>query len=94
MVQSNIDHVVHESSELISNVVMSLKTKTEQMLDNKDIEKDDPERIELLDAFDNAQRPYENLETAYQQEKYFHQSGHFIKPPEVPFATAFYPRHN
>jgi hypothetical protein len=94
MVQSHIDHVVHESSELFSNVVMSLKTKTEQMLDNKDIEKDDPERIELLEAFDNAQCPYENLETAYQQEKYFHQSGHFIKPREVPFATAFYPRHN
>ncbi|CAB3980521.1 Hypothetical predicted protein [Paramuricea clavata] len=73
---------------------MSLKTKTEQMLDNKDIEKDDPERIELLEAFDNAQHPYENLETAYQQEKYFHQSGHFIKPWEVPFATAFYPCHN
>lgn len=70
VVQSTIDDVVREISDLFSQIVMSLKTKTENLLENRGIPLNDPERQNLLETFSEFQHPFENLETAYQQNKY------------------------
>jgi hypothetical protein len=93
VVQSTVDHVVQESSDLFSTV-MSLQTKTEHVLDSKGVDRYDPDRQQLMETFTNFQNPFENLQTAYKQQKYFTESSYFIKPLEVPFAIAHYPRHN
>ena len=89
MVQSTVDHVVQESSDLFSNIVSTLKIKTEQLLDSKGINRNDAERQELIQTFANFQHPFENLDTAYQQQKYFTESVFFINPLEIPFAVAY-----
>ena len=48
----------------------------------------------IIEMFHNFQHPFQQLETAYQQQKYFSQTGHFIKPREVPFAIAYHPHNN
>ncbi|KAJ8050217.1 hypothetical protein HOLleu_03331 [Holothuria leucospilota] len=91
--QSTVDHVISETSNLFSNVIGVLKVQTERFFQHKGIEDDDEKRT-LLDLFDQLKNPFENLETARQQRKYFIHHDHFIKPREVPFAVAFYPRNN
>jgi hypothetical protein len=92
--QSTIYHVISDSSDLFSNVILSLKTKTEQLLDSKGINEDDPGRQDLLETFSSYEHPFEKLETAYKQQKYFTKRGQFITPREVPFADAYLPRYN
>ena len=93
VVQSTVDHVDQESSDLFSTVML-LQTKTEHVLDSKGVDRYDPDRQQLMETFTNFQNPFENPQTAYKQQKYFTESSYFIKPLEVPFAIAHYPRHN
>ena len=79
---------------MFTQIIKSLKNKTEQLLDSRGITNEDPERQDLIEMFHNFQNPFQQLETAYQQQKYFTQTGHFIQPREVPFAIAYYPRNN
>ena len=67
VVQSTVDHVVHESSDLFPGIVTSLEVKTEQFLDNKGIDENDPERQNLLEWFAQFEYPLEELETAYKK---------------------------
>ena len=83
MVQSTVDHVVTEASNLFSDIVGMLKRKTEVFLQSKKIGEDDIERENLLQVFYQFQNPFAQLETSHQQQQYFTQSGYFIKPGEV-----------
>ncbi len=94
VVQSTIDHVVRESSDLFKQVIFSLKSKTENVFASKGILEDDSDRRDLMEAFDQFENPFDKLETAYQQNKYFKQGNHFVQPREVAFAEAFYQRAN
>ena len=94
VVQSTIDDVVRESSDLFSQIVMSLKTKTENLLKNRGIPVNDPERQNLLETFSEFQHPLQNLETAYRQNKYFKEGKNFVQAREVPFGVAYYQRKN
>ena len=89
-----MDYVVGESSEMFSLIIESLKSKTEHLLVSKGVTNEDPERQNLLEIFHNFQYPLQQLQTAYQQQKYFAQTGHFVQPWEVPFAIAYYPHNN
>ena len=62
-------------------------------MERKGVDENDDERLALLEMFDEFQNPFENLDTAYQQVKYFSQMGYLIKPHEkiVPFADVFNP---
>ena len=79
-VQSTVDNVVTEASRLFSDVVGKLKSKTDLLLQSKSIGEEDIERENLLRVFDQLQNPFAQLETSHQQQKYFTQSGYFIKP--------------
>ena len=94
VVQSTIDNVIQESSDLFSQVITSLQAKTESVLKSKGIPEDDPERLDLQNTFRQFQNPFDNLETACQQNKYFKESNNFVQPREVPFAVAYYQRNN
>ena len=93
-VQSTVDHVVTEASNLFSDVIGKLKRKTEEFLQSKNIGEDDIQRKNLLDVFDECQNPFAQLETSHQQEKYFAQSGYFIKPREISLGIEYHPRNN
>jgi hypothetical protein len=93
-VQSTVDHVVAGSTELFSNIISRLKFKTEQYLTSQNIDPDDPERENLMAIFDQCENPFENLETAYKQQKYFESSGYFVTPREIPVGVAYHPRYN
>ncbi|XP_071831544.1 uncharacterized protein [Apostichopus japonicus] len=94
VVQSTVDHVVSETSSLFFDVINTLQFKTAELLQGLGIHEDDDRRKTLMDLFAEHQYPYEHLETAHQQHQYFVQSGYFIKPREIPFAVAYYPRNN
>ena len=94
VVQSTINNVIQESSDLFAQVITSLQAKTESVLKSKGIPEDDPERLDLQNTFRQFQNPFDNLETAYQQNKYFKESNNFVQPREVPFAVAYYQRNN
>jgi hypothetical protein len=79
---------------LFSEVIGTLKSKTEQFLQSKNIEEDDIERQQLLQVFDQFQNPFAHLETSHQQQQYFTQSGHFIKPCEISLGIEYHPRNN
>ena len=93
-VQSTVDQVVSETSNLFSDVIGTLKAKTEQFLQSQNIDEDDIGRQNLLREFDQLQNPFEQLETAHQQQKYFIQSGNYVKPREIPLGIAYYPHNN
>ena len=93
-VQSTVDYVVTEASNLFSDVIGKLKRKTEEFLQSKNIEEDDIQRKNLLHVFDECQNPFTQLETSHQQEKYFTQSGYFIKPREISLGIEYHPRNN
>ena len=57
MVQSTVDHVVTEASNLFSDVIDKLKRKMEVFLESKNIGDDDIERQNLLRVFDQFQNP-------------------------------------
>ena len=64
------------------------------MLQSKNIGEGDIERQNLLRVFDQFQNPFAQLETSHQQQKYFTQSGYFIKPREIPLGIEYHPRNN
>lgn len=92
-VQSTVDHVVSETSNLFSDVIGALKAKTEQFLQSQNID-DEISRQNLLREFDQLQNPFERLETPHQQQKYFVESGYYVKPREIPLGIAYCPRNN
>ena len=57
MVQSTVDHVVTEASNLFSDIVGSLKRKTEVFLQSKNMGEDDIERENLLQVFLSIPEP-------------------------------------
>jgi hypothetical protein len=93
-VQSTVNHVVKETSNLFSEVIGTLKRKTEELLQSKNIGEDDIEREDLLQLFDQFQNPFVQLGTSYQQQQYFAQSGYFIEPREIPLGIEYHPRNN
>ncbi len=93
-VQSTVDHVVKETSNLFSDVIGTLKRKTEEFLQSKNIGEDDSESENLLQLFDQFRNPFVKLETSHQQQQYFTQSGYFIKPRQIPLGTEYHPRKN
>lgn len=93
-VQSAVDHVVTEASNLFSDVIGNLKRKTEVFLESKNIGEDDIDRKHLLQVFEQSQNPFTELETSHQQQQYFRQSGYFIKPCEISLGIEYHPRNN
>ena len=93
VVQSTVDNVVSETTSLFSDVISSLKHQTATLLQRRGILEDDDSKS-LLRSFDDFEFPFEKLGSAYQQQKYFVESGYFIKPDEIPYAVSYLPRHN
>ena len=91
-VLSTVDNIVTETSGMFSEVIGKLKFQTKRFLQSKNIEEDDANN--LLTLFDQCQNPFSQLETSHQQQKYFLQTGCFVKPREIPFAVAYHPRNN
>ena len=93
-VQSTVDHVVSGSRELFSSIIGKLKHETEQYLETQNIDPNDPAKEQLMSFFNQCENPFQDLETAHQQQKYFVHNGHFVKPREIPVGVAYNPRKN
>jgi hypothetical protein len=93
-VQSTVDHVVSGSTELFSSIISRLKQETEQYLETQNIDPNDPGKEQLISFFNQCENPFQDLETAHQQQKYFINNGHFVKPREIPVGVAYNPRNN
>ena len=94
VVQSTIDMVVADSSNLFLDIVGGLKERTSKFLCERGFREDDEEARNLLETFEHCEVPYQQLRNSYQQEKYFVNSGFFIRPIEVPIALGYFPHHN
>lgn len=93
-VQSTVDHVVSGSTELFSGIIGRLKSETKQYLASQNVEPNDAGREKLISFFEQCENPFQHLETAHQQQKYFINNGHFVKPREIPVGVAYHPRNN
>ena len=61
VVQSTIDHLVCESSDLFSQVIMSLKTKMENVLESRGVPENNHERQNLLEEFNILLKTWKQL---------------------------------
>jgi len=85
---SAVNFTVEETSSLLSDIVSKLQDRTMSFL--KALGQDKSiEAQELNHQFQAASEPFKNLETEYQQMKYFMQSGNFIQPIEETFPPMF-----
>ncbi len=80
VVQSTVD-VVSESSNMFSQIIESLKNKTEQLLESKGIANEDPEKQDLIEMFHNFQHPFQQLETALSTTEVLQSDWSFYKTP-------------
>ena len=71
-----------------------LKERTSKFLCERGFRGDDKEARNLLETIEYCEVPYQQLRNSYQQEKYFVNSGFFIRPIEVPIALGYFPHHN
>lgn len=94
VVQSTIDMVVAQSSNLFHDIVGGLRERTSKFLSERGFGEDDEEVQNLLETFQNCEVPYQHIQNSYQQNKYFENSGFFIKPVEVPIGVGYFPHHN
>lgn len=86
---STIERIIQQSSNLVDSLVSKLEFQTKQFLENECVDTNSSAYRELFATFDEAKKPFANLESRYLQEQYFVNELGLNKPTPILLGNRF-----
>lgn len=94
VVQSTVDLVVNQTSDMFSDVIEYVKYRTKNIAMELGIDQDNDLLQNLIDDVGSLQYPFKKLDSSFKQKKAVQKSGSFVQPLEIPITMGYAPRLN